>query len=744
MLDKSNYQTAVLRKAIENLTAYQIGKRTQIKEFDVRDELDKVRKETQVCLGWKQDPTDPSKNLPIIKSASDIWQYSESHIQTVLAEVRSAYNLDKTKYKFETKELTKEAFCEIIDSLKNWAPMVKAEDVPNFVQSLLYTAHYAQTMDKNDVPQQVNILFSPVQGGGKSDFLKELQRSADEVGVYNDWSSFPERNDTNANVEPFIQNAVTFIDDIQVEPDKVLSMAIGRKGNTEVKVKYGKPYNAEFNSEVWGATNNFLKWDRTRNIINCNSYNVKALRNNFEKLFEKYLKRKSGITLCNIWNYQFSQKFQISKIKKEDDTNISIEKLGLENRLEKSLKKVGSVQLLLNTFIELKDAPIDWSNVSCANIVKYMDIPRDKQNSMKGKLARILKGIASEGIPIVLKTRGSVEYEKWDLTVIKDIKAEDIFSEKIEEDSLNHNAIFDELERTMKAYDELKERVDEFFPQEERFLKGSDEKLDDSWTICTKYDKEGEYNANGDQVCVNKPLEGETKNRTNAKVRKQNFLFECDDIPVKQQVEQIENAPQELKDSLLWTCFTGGKSIHAVVHTNLSDEEGTPECRKYIHQKLSEKYFGGHADKSGQNASRLARAPNAIRQDEKHPGAKQLCLQFNMDAKPLDVSGLVEDYKEDERLRRSLKELTGRSPIPEECRRESSIHTLEDLEKWNMKVPSKAKEECIKFLNGTLEDWNRSIACVRELRNFGFSDYEIESEGSANDRWIKSALKAAN
>lgn len=38
----------------------------------------------------------------------------------------------------------------------------------------------------------------------------------------------------------------------------------------------------------------------------------------------------------------------------------------------------------------------------------------------------------------------------------------------------------------------------------------------------------------------------------------------------------------------------------------------------------------------------------------------------------------------------------------------------------------------------------RSIACVRELRNFGFTDYEIESEGPYNDKWIKSALKAAN
>ena len=188
-----------------------------------------------------------------------------------------------------------------------------------------------------------------------------------------------------------------------------------------------------------------------------------------------------------------------------------------------------------------------------------------------------------------------------------------------------------------------------------------------------------------------------------------------------------------------------------ILNTNLKDEDMWTETneydiglRKYIHQALNEKYFGGKADPSGQNASRLARAPNAIRQDEKHPGKKQICLQFNMDAKALDVSSLVEDYKEEKKLSRIIKELTAKPPIPEEMRKEPSVHTLEDLKAWNTKAPSKAKQECIEFLEGTLQDWNRGLACVRELRNFGFTDCEIEFEGPANDRWIKAALKAAH
>lgn len=733
-----------MEMAIDELTKAQIGKRSQINEFDVRHTLDNLRRETWVTTGWKQDPDCPERNIPIQKQAAAIWQYSESTIQTILAQVKSNYNQDKTKYQFERKgEMTAEVFKKFVESLKIFAPMVKAEDVPNFVQSLLETVYYAQTMDKVNAPQKINVLFSPVKGGGKSTFLNEWLRTAEEAGVYAGRGELPLKMDSNADVTPWTKYALTVDQDIQYQPDMMFFMAAGRKEEVQITQKYAKPYLADCISETWAATNLFLKNDRVLNVINCNSYDVESLKREFEKKFEKVLRIPAGVTLYNIWSYTISQLSQVSQIKKVFDNDFSLKELNaFENERLRKYARIPDIAYLLETIQTVKECPIDFTKVSVAQLSKYTDTPTADVNRVRARLSRILKKMYSQGL-IKLVGRGAIEYEKWDIYDLLDVKAEDLFSSDVNEET----TVFDEITKTREAYDKLIAHARDFFPP---FLKGSDERLDDSWTVCNKFDKEGEYNKDGDQVCVNKPLDGEVKNRTNTRLHQQNFLFECDDISVKQQVEQIENAPQELKDSLLWTCFTGGKSIHAVVHTNLKDEEMWTEggeydtgLRKYIHQRLNDLYFGGHADASGQNAGRLARSPNAIRQDEKHPGKKQLCLQFNMNAKALDVSSLVEDYKEEQRLSKSLRELTQTS-IPDECRKESSIHTLQELKSWNQDKPSKAKQECIDFLEGTLQDWNRSLACVRELRNFGFTDNEIEFEGPVNDRWIKAALKAAH
>ena len=743
-LNKANYQTAIMEMAIDELTKAQIGKRSQINEFDVRHALDNLRGKTWVTTGWKQDPDCPEKNIPIQKQAADIWQYSESTVQTVLAQVKSNYNQDKTKYQFERKgEMNAEVFKKFVESLKIFAPMVKAEDVPNFVQSLLETVYYVQTMNKVDTPQKINVLFSPVKGGGKSTFLNEWLRTAEEAGVYAGRGELPLKMDSNADVTPWTKYALTIDQDIQYQPDMMFFMAAGRKEEVQIAQKYAKPYLANCISETWSATNLFLKNDRVLNVINCNSYDVESLKREFENEFEKILRIPAGVNLYNIWSYTISQISQISQIKKVFDNDFSLkESNAFENEKLRKYARIPDIAYLLETIQAVKGCPIDFTKVSVAQLSNFTDTPTADVNRVRARLSRILKKMYSQGL-IKLVGRGAIEYEKWDIYDLLEVKAEDLFSSDVNEET----TVFDEIAKTREAYDKLIAHARDFFPP---FLKGSDERLDDSWTVCNKFDKEGEYNKEGDQVCVNKPLDGEVKNRTNTRLHQQNFLFECDDISVKQQVEQIENAPQELKDSLLWTCFTGGKSIHTVVHTNLKDEEMWTErgeydtgLRKYIHQRLNDLYFGGHADVSGQNAGRLARAPNAIRQDEKHPGKKQLCLQFNMNAKALDVSTLVEDYRDEQKLSKSLRELTQTS-IPDECRKESSIHTLQELKSWNQDKPSKAKQECIDFLEGTLQDWNRSLACVRELRNFGFTDNEIEFEGPVNDRWVKAALKAAH
>ncbi len=743
----NNARTQSIEAAVSELS-----KRESITMTDVREFMDTLVS-TKISTGKKAKYTDPN---------------GEECEYEVKAPISKYYNYVKDEKEIYSRTLqniedNRKFFCNIrkdvklsdmIRELKYNACFVARNDIASFVEWAINVGKDIQyTCEHGDVNKDVgwkklNLVFDSTQmGSGKSFFEMHLMNGARSLGIKVPKQNF-ETPLPKGGFENNLEESQNLIGVHQERKEQKVDLdtlkQIARREAYPYTEKGKMRIHVPGRAIMLGSTNGFdytSQDPRGFRTIHCLPYTWEEI----QKISRKFPENSSLVTSCITKIYQVNYEF--SWISRFLDNLIEKKKINIntkenEDRTQKTqkLKEYDMSYLLLDVLETITNERELLYSISTSGLAKLYKRYSAKELTYNqcNAIATLLQQLFRAGLVRKCNYESRDLYVKYDLSGIMDIKISDLSEQLDLTQEREIQDAFDEWDRIIKMAEDFENDPNN------KFLKGSDEKLDDSWTICTKYDKEGEYNANGDQVCVNKPLEGETKNRTNARVHKQNFLFECDDIPVKQQVEQIENAPQELKDSLLWTCFTGGKSIHAVVHTNLSDEEGTPECRKYIHQKLSEKYFGGYADKSGQNASRLARAPNAVRQDEKHPGAKQLCLQFNMDAKPLDVSGLVEDYKEDERLRRSLKELTGRSPIPEECRKEPSIHTLEDLEKWNMKAPSKAKEECIKFLNGTLEDWNRSIACVRELRNFGFSDYEIESEGPYNDRWIKSALKAAN
>lgn len=232
------------------------------------------------------------------------------------------------------------------------------------------------------------------------------------------------------------------------------------------------------------------------------------------------------------------------------------------------------------------------------------------------------------------------------------------------------------------------------------------------------------------QVCVNKSID-KYPCRTNQGVHKQNYLFECDNISLEKQVDLINSLPQHVKDSILWCCYSGSKSIHTVIKTNLP-EDTTADERKYIHGILNSLFFNGEADPSGQNASRLARTPNATREN----GRVQKAFFINDDrAVALDVSVDLAEYREE---KKKLSEKLKKHWKPSN---NSFEHTLEGLEKWNQTNPSKPKQECIEYLKGNGSDWNRTLAVVITLSNFGWGVDEILAEAPYGDKWFKSAIK---
>lgn len=256
------------------------------------------------------------------------------------------------------------------------------------------------------------------------------------------------------------------------------------------------------------------------------------------------------------------------------------------------------------------------------------------------------------------------------------------------------------------------------------------------WTTLTDKKTAEEFlnvdNVKDTQICVNKPL-SKRACRKNDEVHKQNFLFECDETSLKRQVQIINNLSDDFKKAILWACYSGSKSIHVVVKTDMPDD-ATRDERKYIHSCLNSIFFEGKADPSGQNAARLARNPNAVREN----GRVQKAFLINDDnAEAFSVKDMLNEYREEKRaLENKLKYVrinTGDT---------MKVHTLQSLRDWNRYKPSKAKQECIEYLEGTGNDWSRSAAVARTLFNWGWSVDDILSEClTYDDKWIKAAVK---
>lgn len=756
MLEEITVNTA-RTQSIEHAVS-ELSKRESVTMTDVREFMD-VLVSKKILTGEKAKYTDPN---------------GEEHEYEVKAPISDFYNYVKDEKEIYSRalqniETNRKFFCNIkkdvklsdmLKELKYNASFVARDDIASFVEWAINVGKDIQyTCEHGDVNKDIdwkklNLVFDSTQMGcGKSYFEMSLMRGARSLGI-----KVPERDYETQLPKGGFENHLDESQNLIVVHQERRGQKVDLDTLKQIARREEYPYTEKGKMQVHlpgraimlGSTNGFdytSQDPRGFRTIHCLPYTwqeISRISRKFpesEKLLTRY------ITTIYRVNYEFSwiSGFLDNLVSKErivENTN------KVDNRTQKSMKlrEYDMSYLLLDILEAITNERELLYSISTSGLAKLYKRYSAKELTYNqcNAIATLLQQLFRAGLVRKCNYESRDLYVKYDLSGIMDIKVSDLAEQLDLTPEREIQDAFDEWDRVIRMAEDFENDPNN------KFLKGSDEKLDDSWTVCNKYDKEGEYNKEGDQVCVNKPLDGETKNRTNTRLHQQNFLFECDDIPVKQQVEQIENAPQELKDSLLWTCFTGGKSIHTVVHTNLKDEEMWTErgeydtgLRKYIHQRLNDLYFGGHADVSGQNAGRLARAPNAIRQDEKHPGKKQLCLQFNMNAKALDVSSLVEDYKEEQKLSKSLRELTQTS-IPDECRKESSIHTLQELKSWNQDKPSKAKQECIDFLEGTLQDWNRSLACVRELRNFGFTDNEIEFEGPVNDRWIKAALKAVH
>ena len=100
------------------------------------------------------------------------------------------------------------------------------------------------------------------------------------------------------------------------------------------------------------------------------------------------------------------------------------------------------------------------------------------------------------------------------------------------------------------------------------------------------------------------------KTRKDANVASmRNFIFECDNSTLKEQVERIKFLKS--KHVLNRVVFSGNKSLHCRITIN-EDPEDTYHY-KWLWSRMNDKFFGGLADRACANPARLTRKPNGVR-----------------------------------------------------------------------------------------------------------------------------------
>ena len=740
-LKKSEVVTFVAEKVVEHFSQFDtIPSKLEIQRY-ISSFVDDYKVDTGK---WDTKGDKPQK---ILKDLSDYYtKMSVNEIKASLEEIIK--NQAKIKYPEIHEEMD---IVKLLKELKKTCWNIKAEDILSFFRELLEFALYARTgttihPENKDFKYMRGIyLKSEMEGCGKSTILNKIEEAAEKAGLKVADASWPLGR--FGDMTQYSKNNIAILDDTDAQVLRNINetklKTILRHGNVDNELKGLDAVSVKANAAVIAAGNVEppKASDRCWRIFDI----IPASIENYLLFTDWGVKLTNELTtadlsqLFNVFNV-FNVFAKVAKIEEK----LKAVKKGdpVEKDEDRVYKRCRYLNQILEILKLMKDGPYDFHRISIKEIVDFsLETPNHLDAWKVTSTFKILYGndvISKDPI------KASTEYQKYDLKGLELREPGKVSSESDESTSVK-----EEIEKNQQRWDLLirefesfsndnppkKEVTDEEFP----FKADKESKLDDSWTVCNRFDKEGEYDKEGDQACVNKPLEGECKNRCDSRVHKQNYLFECDNIPIEEQCKMIWNLPESFRKCILWACKTGGKSIHTVVATNTPDYASS-KMRQYIHSRINDMIFDGKADPSTFNAGRIARAPNATRQDKKHPKAHQTCYLFNMNAEKLDVSKFVKEYEEieeEDKFFYRFKEMNNQAYE----RKGEGVHTLEELKKWNEKHPSKAKQEAIDLLEGNLKDWNRALAAVRSLKNFGFDEYEIETEAPYNDKWVRGALK---
>lgn len=127
----------------------------------------------------------------------------------------------------------------------------------------------------------------------------------------------------------------------------------------------------------------------------------------------------------------------------------------------------------------------------------------------------------------------------------------------------------------------------------------------------------GSYDKNGGAWIRVNPLDGKGIDDKNV-VRYSNLLIECDNMPIEEQIENLEKIKIPIKAMV----YSGSKSVHAIIPVNAKSETDYRFSFNFIKNILHE--AGMEIDSANINPSRLTRLPGVMRGNH-----KQFLIQTN-------------------------------------------------------------------------------------------------------------------
>lgn len=506
--------------------------------------------------------------------------------------------------------------------------------------------------------QQKSLYLHSILGGtGKSEFMNRLKNFLTKYDI-NYGTTKPIGRWVGSE---YSRQLVSLVDEWMPPKGQDKDITIARLNNIIDNTIYEVEYKGQDKLQVKSKStlvfsSNFKPFDTNDRRYNVIQYNEIPYANISQEDREKYFPERTE----EEWNQIFLDLFEscpFDKVWKDKEVQIS--------------DSLNEVIWMAKDVIAAES--FSYCDINCCTIREFIkaynalkDIKTTSREQTFIVKQAIRKAVALRKIKPTKMINGNPEYSKYNL--------EEIAALPTSEDDIENplNDIENPFERTVVAFNAFLEEEKPVSPDDNKTktLKNGNLfverfKSKDGIDVFKKCET---TNKGQQQVVVNLPLpHNDGTSRKNCDVEQNCFLLEIDaqkedkekfeqknpGISFKGSKEEKESADNAIlkymrpfynnyKDCLKWVCSSGRVSIHAVLKTNIPKNEINPGLRAYVFERLNETYFNNTLDGQCKNAGRLARNPNAVRDN----GITQSALIINENCNEMDVSNWIKEYEE--------------------------------------------------------------------------------------------------